>query len=169
VDSFWTTVQNLYENYELKHVAHAKDEISDIEIVDKTHKKNKKKDNNSNLSDLLPLISKILVDNVSEVRSNTSLVESPACIAIADNGYDKTMQKILNERQGFQVSKPVLEINPNHSIFELIQKKVKSNNSKEVETLVRVLLDYALIMDGEKPHNIKTFGKDILQLLNNLN
>ncbi len=169
VDSFWTTSQNLYENYELKHVAHAKDEIADLEIIDKSHKKNKKKDNNSNLSDLLPLITKILVDSVSEVRSNVSLVESPACIAIADNGYDKTMQKILNERQGFQVSKPVLEINPNHPIFELIQKKVKSNKSKEVETLVRVLLDYALIMDGEKPHNIKTFGKDILELLNSVN
>ena len=114
-------------------------------------------------------MTRVLGDHVSEVKINSSLIDSPVCISIGENGYDKTMQKILQQRQGMSLSKPVLEVNPNHDVMIKLSDMFKNKQTKNINTTAHILLDYALIMDGEKPLNIEEFGKNMQDLIGKFN
>ena len=69
------------------------------------------------------------------------------------------------ERQGTEKALPVLEINPNHSLIKQFSKKLSKKKSKDLEVIARILYDYALIMDGEKPSDISIFGQNLQEIL----
>ncbi len=169
IDSFWTATNIKYRDKELKHVSQGTEELADITITKKKKKKDSKdKINDSDMKKLVAEIKRVLGDHVSEVKTNSSLIDSPVCISISDGGYDKTMQKILQERQGTALSKPVLQINPNHSVITKLSNMFKNKKIKDIDTTVHILLDYAFIMDGEKPLNIEDFGKNMQDLISKI-
>ena len=45
----------------------------------------------------------------------------------------------------------------------------KNKQTKNINTTAHILLDYALIMDGEKPLNIEEFGKNMQDLIGKFN
>ena len=166
VDSFWTASNVNYEKYDLKQVSHAKEELIDVEIKNKDkEKKSKNRVEESAISELINRVTKILDGQVSDVKVNPGLIESPVCLSLGDNGYDKTIQRILQEKQGMELSKPVLEINPDHNLIKILSSKIKNKKIKDVNTLTNLLYDYALIMDGEKPHDIANFSKNMQEIL----
>ena len=166
IDSFWTATGIKYNEIELKHVSHGTEELADIPITQKAKKKKiNAKITDTDLKKLVAEMTRVLGDHVSEVKINSSLIDSPVCISIGESGYDKTMQKILQERQGMSLSKPVLEINPNHSVVIKLSDMFKNKKTKKIKTTAHILLDYALIMDGEKPVNIEDFGKNMQDLI----
>ncbi len=166
IDSFWTATGIKYNDTELKHVSHGTEELADIPITQKAKKKKiNAKITDTDLKKLVAEMTRVLGDHVSEVKINSSLIDSPVCISIGESGYDKTMQKILQERQGMSLSKPVLEINPNHSVVIKLSDMFKNKKTKKIKTTAHILLDYALIMDGEKPVNIEDFGKNMQDLI----
>ena len=132
-------------------------------------KKSKAKITDSDLKKLIAEMTRVLGDHVSEVKINSSLIDSPVCISIGENVYDKTMQKILQQRQGMSISKPVLEVNPNHDVMIKLSDMFKNKQTKNINTTAHILLDYALIMDGEKPLNIEEFGKNMQDLIGKFN
>ena len=166
VDSFWTAAKLEYEKMEFKHASHAQDELKDIPLKNQDKKINKSnKIDDVTMAEINSRILKVLKDDVSDVKSNLALNESPACLTLAENSYDKTLQKILKEKQGIEVSKPVFEVNPNHKIIDLLSKKIQGKKLKEVNILIQLLYDYALIMDGEKPKDIARFGVNLQEIL----
>ena len=166
IDSFWTATGIKYNDTELKHVSHGTEELADIPITQKAKKKKiNAKITDTDLKKLVAEMTRVLGDHVSEVKINSSLIDSPVCISIGESGYDKTMQKILQERQGMSLSKPVLEINPNHSVVIKLSDMFKNKKTKKIKTKAHILLDYVLIMDGEKPVNIEDFGKNMQDLI----
>ena len=170
IDSFWTATGIKFEDKELKHVSHATEELTDISVTQKAKKKKSKaKITDSDLKKLIAEMTRVLGDHVSEVKINSSLIDSPVCISIGENGYDKTMQKILQQRQGMSLSKPVLEVNPNHDVMIKLSDMFKNKQTKNINTTAHILLDYALIMDGEKPLNIEEFGKNMQDLIGKFN
>ena len=170
IDSFWTATGIKFEDKELKHVSRSTEELTDISVVQKAKKENTKaKITDSDLKKLVAEMTRVLNDHVSEVKINSSLIDSPVCISIGESGYDKTMQKILQERQGMSLSKPVLEVNPNHDVIIKLSDMFKNKKTKNINTTAHILLDYALIMDGEKPLNIEVFGKNMQDLISKFN
>ena len=170
IDSFWTATGIKFEDKELKHVSHGTEELADISVNQKAKKKKSKaKITDSDLKKLIAEMTRVLGDHVSEVKINSSLIDSPVCISIGENGYDKTMQKILQQRQGMSLSKPVLEVNPNHDVMIKLSDMFKNKQTKNINTTAHILLDYALIMDGEKPLNIEEFGKNMQDLIGKFN
>ncbi len=170
IDSFWTATGIRFEDKELKHVSHGTEELTDISVTQKAKKKKSKaKITDSDLKKLIAEMTRVLGDHVSEVKINSSLIDSPVCISIGENGYDKTMQKILQQRQGMSLSKPVLEVNPNHDVMIKLSDMFKNKQTKNINTTAHILLDYALIMDGEKPLNIEEFGKNMQDLIGKFN
>ena len=170
IDSFWTATGIKFKDKDLKHVSHGTEELTDVPVTQKPKKKNSKaKITDSDLKKLAAEMIRILGDHVSDVKINSSLIDSPVCISIGESGYDKTMQKILQERQGMSLSKPVLEINPNHDVVIKLNDMFKSKETKNINTTAHILLDYALIMDGEKPTNIEDFGKNMQVLIGKFN
>jgi molecular chaperone HtpG len=169
VDSFWVASNINYEKYDLKQVSHAKDELMEVEIKNKgKEKKSKSKVEESSISELINRISKILDGQVSDVKVNPGLIESPVCLSLGESGYDKTIQRILQEKQGVELSKPVLEINPEHNLIRILSSKIKDKKIKDVNTLTNLLYDYALIMDGEKPSDIANFSKNMQEALSKI-
>ena len=166
VDSFWTAAKLEYEKMEFKHVSHTQDELKDIPIKNQDKKNSKSiKINDAAMAEIKTRILKVLKEDVSDVKPNLALHESPACLSLSENSYDKTLQKILQEKQGIEVSKPVFEFNPSHKIIDLLSKKIQGKKLKEVNILIQLLYDYALIMDGEKPKDIARFGVNLQEIL----
>ncbi len=166
VDSFWTSTVLGFEGKSFKQVSQAQEELKLIPIIEnKDEKVDKTSEDNKNLSEAIPYLKTILDLLVTDVRLNESLVDSPVCLSIADGGVDKTLEKILMERQGTEKAMPVLEINPNHSLIKQFSKKLSKKKSKDLEIIARILYDYALIMDGEKPSDISIFGQNLQEIL----
>jgi len=166
VDSFWTNTVLGFEGKSFKQVSQAQEELKLIPIIDdKDKKEDKSTEGNKNLSEAISYLKANLVSLVIDVRFNESLVDSPVCLSIADGGVDKTLEKILMERQGAEKSLPILEINPNHSLIKQFSNKLSKKKSKDLEIIARILYDYALIMDGEKPSDISVFGQNLQELL----
>ena len=166
VDSFWTSTVLGFEGKSFKQVSQAQEELKLIPIIEnKDEKVDKTSEDNKNLSEAIPYLKTILDLLVTDVRLNESLVDSPVCLSIADGGVDKTLEKILMERQGTEKALPVLEINPNHSLIKQFSKKLSKKKSKDLEVIARILYDYALIMDGEKPSDISIFGQNLQEIL----
>ena len=169
VDSFWTASNINYKKYDLKQVSHAKDELTEVEVKNKgKEKKSKSKVEESSISELINRVSKILNGQVSDVKVNPGLIESPVCLSLGESGYDKTIQRILQEKQGVELSKPVLEINPEHNLIKILSSKIKDKKIKDVNTLTNLLYDYARIMDGEKPNDISNFSKNMQEVLSKI-
>ena len=166
VDSFWTSTVLGFEGKSFKQVSQAQDELKLIPIIEeKDKKKDKSSEDNKNLSEAIPYLKTVLDILVADVRLNESLVDSPVCLSIADGGVDKTLEKILMERQGTEKALPILEINPNHSLIKQFTDKLSKKKSKDLEIIARILYDYALIMDGEKPSDISVFGQNLQEIL----
>jgi molecular chaperone HtpG len=166
VDSFWTSTVLGFEGKSFKQVSQAQEELKLIPITEeKDKKKDKSSEDNKNLSEVILYLKTVLDILVADVRLNDSLVDSPVCLSIADGGVDKTLEKILMERQGTKKALPVLEINPNHSLIKKFSDNLSKKKSKDLEIIARILYDSALIMDGEKPSDISVFGQNLQEIL----
>ena len=100
----------------------------------------------------------MLGDAVSDVRASERLTESAVCIVAPESGMDRQLEKLLaNAGRGVAASKPVLEINPAH---ELIRKLAELGETEIAlrEDAAQLLLDEALVADGERPRDAKAFA-----------
>ena len=100
----------------------------------------------------------MLGDAVSDVRASERLTESAVCIVAPESGMDRQLEKLLaSAGRGVAASKPVLEINPAH---ELIRKLAELGETEIAlrEDAAHLLLDEALVADGERPRDAKAFA-----------
>ncbi len=145
IDEFCMQVLNEYAEKHLKNVSQADlDELSSAEDkakVEEAKEKNK---------DLLDAIKQGLGDAVSEVRVSSRLKSHAVCLSAAE-GMSFEMEKVLaNIPQGNPMGMKaarILEINPNHSIFNVL-KKVYKDNPDKIKDYAEILLDQALLMEG---------------------
>ncbi len=117
---------------------------------------------------LLDFIQDKLKDKVEQVRFSGRLKDSPCCLVAGEHDVDPQMAKIF-EAMGQEVpkSKKTLEINPNHKLIKTINKihKNKKSNS-DMDTIVELLYDQALLLEGSKPENPVKFVNNIVELMN---
>lgn len=80
------------------------------------------------------------------------------------------MEKVLNQMpdaQGVKAGR-ILEINPNHDIFNAM-KKVYENNQDKVSDYASILYDQALLIEGFSIDNPVDFSNKICDLMIELN
>ena len=157
VDEFTMSILNKYEDYELKNINQG-----DLDILDEDEKKDleaKQEDN----KDFLDAIKKALDGKVNDVVLSKRLVDSPVCLTSKD-GLSFEMQKVLNAMPNGSDAKAekVLEINPNHELFECL-KKAYSNN--ELDDYVDLLYNQALLMEGFPIENPVEFSNKMCKLM----
>ncbi len=105
----------------------------------------------------------MLGDKVGEVRTTQRLTNSPSCVVFPEDGMTGHMQRILaSAGQAAPEVKPILELNPNHAI--LIKVKAESDKDK-LKRWSEVLLNQALLSEGEQLQDPASFVKDLNQLL----
>ena len=162
VDSFWTQAVMGYEGKPFKSVARGGDDLAGIARIDGGSGSEANDEGAAprpaDVASAVAFIKQTLGEAVSDVRISERLVDSAACLVAADGGLDRTLEKLLGERQGATRTPPVLEINRSHRLIGAIAAAVVGGAKTEAGDAAHLLLDYALIAEGEKPSDLSGFG-----------
>ena len=163
VDEFCFQMMRDYKEKTFKSVAQG-----DLDIDSEEEKKELEKTNEEN-KDLLTAIKDSLGDKVVDVKVSSRLKSHPVCLVSSD-GVSFEMEKVLNQMPEGQEVKAgrILEINPNHDIFNAM-KKVYENNPDKVNDYASILYDQALLIEGFSIDNPVDFSNKICDLMIELN
>ena len=138
-----------YKDFSLKSVTHSD---AAEELKDETDK-----DAEKSVKPLIKKIKKVLGDQVKDVMASTRLTNSPSCIVTDQNDPSaqlREMMKAMGQSGNIPESKPILEINPEHSIVKRLSTMRKS---KAFDNICQLLLDQALLVEGLKLENPAEF------------
>ena len=98
------------------------------------------------LGELTKRIEKVLDERVKEVRITRRLTDSPACLVADEYGMGRHMEQILKASgQQLPMSKPILEINPEHPIVGKLQHEEDDNRFGD---WANILFEQALLSEG---------------------
>ena len=138
----------------------------DLDLDSEEEKKELEKKAEEN-KDLLSGIKEVLGDKVKDVKISSRLVDDPACMS-SEEGMSFEMEKVLSAMPegnpyGMKASR-ILEINPNHEIFNALQK-VYEQDKDAVKDYADLLYDQALLIEGFPIENPTEFSKKICDFM----
>lgn len=187
VDDFWVTVTNKYKDYKLRSITktnidlddlngeNQNKEKSDIEFEDEKaeREEREKKENEkmkvvSQYDGLIKLIKEVLKDcNVKDVKLSKKLTTSPVCLVADEMAMDIKLERFLLEQKQIMAPLPkILEINPNHKLWQLVQSNIENKDKfEDNKEIILTLFDEACIMEGEPVKNPSDFAKRLNKLL----
>lgn len=161
MDEFVFNILGQYKDKPFKSVS-----AEDIAEDDAEAKENMKKLEEDN-KELLEDIKKALGDKVSEVKLSPRLKSSAVCLTTKGD-ISLEMEKILSAMpmdQGIKAER-VLELNPEHSVFDALNKiKSEDADGKKLEVYAKLLYDQALLISGIQIDDPVEFSKSICQLI----
>ncbi|MGC4395555.1 molecular chaperone HtpG [Hydrogenophaga sp. T2] len=110
-----------------------------------------------------PVLEKLresLKDKAKDVRVSSRLVDSPACLVVADGDYSLQLARLLKQagQQAPEV-KPILEINAGHPLVKRLE------GSAHFDDLAQVLFDQALLAEGGLPEDPAAYVRRVNGLL----
>ena len=158
IDEFCIMMLREYDKVEFKSISdESANELSkeEQEKIDSLTADNKR---------LLDTLKEALGDKVNEVVISSKLVDAPVCVSTKD-GLSLEMEKTLNEQPGAEESvkaEKVLEINPNHPLFEAFTKI--QNDDELVKNYASVLYEEAMLLEGRDIVDKKAFVDKINEL-----
>lgn len=148
-----------FEGKSLQSVAKGALDLGELEKEEKEEVQKAEKE----LDDILKQLKETLGEKVKEVRFTNRLTDSPSCVVFDENEMSGHLQRLLLQTgQEFIQTKPILEINPTHPLI----LRVKSESNKErLNRWVELLLNQALLAEGEQLKNPAEFVKAVNELL----
>lgn len=159
VDEFALNILRMYDGKAFKSVQQGELDLQSEE--EKQANKEKIEEN----KDLLSAIQEAIKEHVKEVKISSRLKSHPVCL-VADEGLSIEMEKVLKqnpEAKDIQATK-ILEINPNHQLFETLQK-VHQNNPELIKDYAEVLYDQALLIEGLPIKDPIRYANKVCQLM----
>jgi molecular chaperone HtpG len=163
IDEF--IVNDIY-NFDGKTLKSVVQEDLDLGELGKDEKDIKKKAE-SKYKKLTERIKNILGDAIKEVQITTRLKDSPACLVADKNGMGVHMEKLM-KAMGHEVPKSqrILEINPEHPLLiNMNARYEKDPKDPELEEWVKLLLDQALIAEGQMVSDPLAFSQRVSKLM----
>ena len=134
----------------------------DLEALADEEEKKKQSEVADTFKPLVERLTKALDDKVKEVRVTLRLVDSPACVVVDENEMSPHLQRLLQSAgQQAPVVKPILEINPDHSLI----KRIEQAPDDQFGDWASLLLDQALLADGSQLSDPVGFVKRMNELL----
>ena len=112
---------------------------------------------------LVERITKVLEEEVSEVRATARLTDSVACLVVGDHDMGAQMRRIM-EAAGQDVpdSKPILEINPTHPLALQLDQEP---DEERFADLAHIVLDQATLAEGGQLEDPAAFVSRLNSLL----
>ena len=160
IDAFWMSQMGAYKEKAFLSISRDKYDLSELsDASDETDAADE------DASEIVALIKASLGELVEDVKSTTTLVESPVRLVAGEGGLDFNLERILKaQNPDFEGGKKVLEINSNHSLVNKIPEL-----SGELQGAVsRMLYEQARVLDGEMPSDAQQFSKDLIAISNAL-
>merc|ERR550519_528544 len=163
-------VQQLKE-YDGKKLMNVTKEGLDFGLTDEEKKEAEGK--KAKFEGLCKKMKEVLGDKVEEVLIGDRMVDSPASLVTTEYGWSANMQRIMkaqvlrdSQMSSFMVGKKKMEINPNHTIIQELQKKFAANASdRTVKDLVWLLFETAMLTSGFTLQEPVSFAKRIHKLI----
>ncbi len=162
VDEF---VMNTLMTYREKNFKNATQGDLDLNTEEEKKELEKTKEENK---DLLDYMKESLGDKVKEVKLSSRLTEDPVCLS-AGEGLSFEMEKVFanmpgDNMMGTMKAERILEINPNHPIFETL-KDLYASDKEKVKEVSDVLYDQALLIEGFDIEDPIAYSRKICELL----
>ena len=160
IDSWLADHLSDYEGKHLQSIARG-----DLDLGKLEDEKEKEEIDNigKDFEDVIGRIKKALEGKVADVKLSHRLTDSPACLVSEAYGMNRTMERILKEvGQNVPTSKPVFEINPNHT---LINKLKSEADETRFADLALILFDQAVLSEGGQIEDPAGFVHKLNKLL----
>lgn len=141
--------------------------------LDTEEEKKELEQTTSDNKDLLDFMKDALKDEVAEVKISNRLSDDPVCLT-AGEGVSFEMEKVFanmpegNGPMGGMKAKRILELNPNHPIFQTL-KTLFTSDKEKVKEVAEVLYDQALLIEGFPIEDPIAYSRKICELLVNTN
>ena len=140
----------------------AKGEL-DLGDMEDTEEKEHQEETEKEFKGLVEKISKLLEENVAEVRMTHRLTESPACLVVSEDDMGMQMRRMLESAgQAVPDNKRIFELNPDHP---LVQKLNDESDDDRFNDLARVLYDQAQLAEGSQLDEPATYVARLNKLL----
>lgn len=143
--------------------------------LDTEEEKKELEQTTSDNKDLLDFMKDALKDEVAEVKISNRLSDDPVCLT-AGEGVSFEMEKVFanmpegNGPMGGMKAERILELNPNHPIFQTLKTLFTSDKEKvKVKEVAEVLYDQALLIEGFPIEDPIAYSRKICELLVNTN
>jgi molecular chaperone HtpG len=112
---------------------------------------------------LVDRIQRVLKDRASAVRVTHRLTDSPACLVSDEHGMSTHLERMLKAAgQNVPVSRPVLEINPNHAIVRRLSDETDEGRFADWS---HILFDQATLAEGGQLEDPATFVKRLNEVM----
>ena len=123
----------------------------------------KKKDESK---DMLEKMKEMLGGRVKEVRISQRLKSNPVCLAV-DGDVSIEMERVMNSMpiQEKVESQKVLEINPDHPVFNALTSAFKSGDDDKLRIFTSLLYDQAALIGGLTVEDPVAFSNHICDLM----
>jgi len=179
VDEFWLQQINDYQAKQFQSVTKGNIDLADFddaktEDKDEDALKEKRRKTKAEMEPLLNLLHEQLSEHISFARVSRRLTESPVCLVAGNDDVDMHMEKVLKIQQKYEPqAKKILEINAGHPLIKKIRGMVddketeKSKNADTLKEAAHMLLDQALIIQGEPVPNPSEFAKRMAKFMEN--
>lgn len=159
VDEFAIKMLMNYKEKEFKSVS-----AGDLDL-DTPEEKEEIKAKEEDAKDLFKFMEEKLAGKVKTVRLSKRLKSHPVCLT-SDGEVSVEMEKVLNAMpndQKVQADK-VLEINPEHPVFETL-KSIYGSDDEKLEKYTRLLYNQALMIEGLPVENPVEFSNLVCELM----
>lgn len=116
--------------------------------------------------DILEAIKEALKGKVEDVQFSKRLVDGAVCLSCQD-GFSFEMEKVLaHQNNSMAKAKKILEINPNHKVFQAIDNCYRKNQ-ESINQYADILYNEGLLLEGLPIEDPVGFTKAISELLIN--
>lgn len=135
----------------------------DLSEIETPEEQEAKKAVEQDFADILGRVKNTLGERVKEVRLTHRLTDSPSCVVVDQFGMSLHLQRLMAAAgQAMPGNKPVLELNPEHSLVKRLQGE---QSDERFADLAHVLLDQALLAEGGQLEDAASFVKRVNKLL----
>ena len=157
IDEFMIKMLNIYKDLPIKSAFDEEIE-EDSRELDETEKENRKS--------LFEKMKSYLGEEVVEVKE-TSRLDKDAAILVSRGDFSIEMEKTFSNQPDAPAIKAdkVLEINPNHKIFDMLMTALSENDQEKLEKLSKILYDQARLIVGLAIEDVVAYTNAVMDLI----
>ena len=137
----------------------------DLDLDSEEEKKEREEKAEEN-KDMLTMMKEAIGSRVSDVRISSRLKDDPV-VLVSDEGMSIEMEKVLSQNpdnRGMMKAVKILEINPDHPVFETL-KKVYETDQEKLKEYAGVLYDQACLIEGLPIDDPVDYARKITDLM----
>ena len=161
VDEFCLQMMHTYKEKEFKNI-----NSGDLGLETEEEKKAAETTAEEN-KDLFEDIKTALKGKIKEVKVNPTLKDHPVSLS-SEGGLSMEMEKVLrkmpNNGEGMESTK-VLELNPNHPVFEALKSAKAAGDSDKIAKYAQLLYDQALLIEGLPLEDPVAYAQMVCELM----